>query len=215
MQCIIHIVVNHPRIKWLLIIGITASIIAGFYLYSQKYEIANLNSPSSAIVAFGDSLVQGVGATPETNFVALLSNAINKPIINLGVSGDTTEKALQRINEIYTYNPRLVIVLLGGNDFLRKIPADEMFRNLGIIVDDIQSHGAAVLLLGVRGGLLYDSYDSRFRKFARIHKTGFVPNVLDGLIGEPKLMYDAIHPNATGYSLIAKKVLPVLTEMLK
>jgi lysophospholipase L1-like esterase len=166
-------------------------------------------------VAFGDSLVQGVGASERHDFVSLLSERIGQPIINLGMSGNTTGDALARLPGVLALDPKIVIVLLGGNDFLRKVPIDTTFANLDTIVDAIHERGAAVLLLGVRGGLLYDSYDERFKDFARDHRTGFVPNVLQGLLGNSKLMSDGIHPNDIGYRLIADKVEPVLKKMLR
>lgn len=137
------------------------------------------------------------------------------PIINLGVSGNTTADAMARTDDIFKQDPKIVIVLLGGNDYLRRIPMDDTFANLDKIVDEIQSHGAAVLLLGVRGGLLKDSYNSRFEVFAREHGTGFVPNVLDGLLGNRDYMSDEIHPNDAGYAKIADKVAPELKRMLQ
>ena len=92
---------------------------------------------------------------------------------------------------------------------------NETFANLDKIVNAIQAKGSAVLLLGVRGGLLYDGYDDKFEDFARSHGVAFVPNVLDGLLGDVKVMSDTIHPNDAGYVKVADKVEPVLRGMLK
>jgi len=104
---------------------------------------------------------------------------------------------------------------LGGNDYLRKIPVKETFNNLQMIIDKIYANNSAVLLLGVRGGVLKDSYNQLFKKLAEKNKTAFVPNVMSGLLGNKNLMSDAIHPNDAGYSDIADKVLPILKKMLK
>lgn len=181
---------------------------------AKKTDVLNLDSRGTNIVAFGDSLVQGVGATPGNDFVSILSRQAGLPIINLGKSGDTTASALARVDSIFEHDPRIVIVLLGGNDFLRRIPMDTTFENLSAIVEAIQARGTAVLVLGVRGGLLYDSYSARFASFAKEHKAAFVPNVLDGLVGDVRSMSDSIHPNDAGYERIARKVLPALKGML-
>jgi lysophospholipase L1-like esterase len=188
--------------------------IVGALLWNRNPEIAHLDSSGTSIVAFGDSLIYGVGSTPEHDFISLVSSAIGEPIINLGVSGNTTEAALERIDDIWQYDPKIVIILLGGNDYLRRVPMDTTFANLGAIVDEIHAHGAAVLLLGVRGGLIRDTYNDRFEKFAREKKVGFVPNVLDAIISEKELMSDAIHPNDAGYRIIANKVTPALKQMI-
>lgn len=196
-------------------LAVLAFVIIGWLIFrgSQKQEILNLDSKGTSVVAFGDSLVEGVGATQGKDFVSLLSRNLGLPIVNLGKSGDTTASALERVDSIFENDPGVVIVLLGGNDYLRRVPMSQTFANLSKIVTTIQSKGAAVLLLGVRGGLLYDSYDDDFASFAKAHKVGFVPNVLDGLVGDTKLMSDSIHPNDAGYEKIAAKVLPVLRSM--
>lgn len=63
-----------------------------------------------------------------------------------------------------------------------------------------------MVLLGVRGGLLYDSYEGDYRNLARETGAVYVPNVLDGLVGNPKYMDDAIHPNDSGYAIMADKI---------
>lgn len=204
------------RNSWFAVIGVIILLTAGWLIFrgSQGQQILNLDSEGTAVVAFGDSLVQGVGASEGRDLVSQLSARIGQPITNLGRSGDTTASASARVDRIFEHDPKIVIVLLGGNDFLRRVPADETFANLSKIVRTIQSMGAAVLVLGVRGGLLSDAYESRFEKFAREHGAAYVPNVLDGLLGDRTYMSDQIHPNDLGYEKIANKVYPVLLKML-
>lgn len=164
------------------------------------------NTVDIKIVAFGDSLVQGVGATEGNDFVSLVSVQIGQPIVNLSKSGDTTRSALTRLDLVLAESPRVVILLLGGNDYLQRIPKEETFANLGTIISRLQEKGAAVLLLGVRGGALRDTYETDFTELARTYKTGYVSNVLDGLLNDRTLMSDAIHPNNAGYNIIADRV---------
>ncbi len=185
----------------------------GFHqLYSTV--IQNIDSSGKNIIAFGDSLVKGVGSTSDNDFVSVLSRKIERPIINLGTSGDTTADALKKVKSVLMLDPKIVIILVGGNDFLQQVPPETTFANLRQIVTQIQSHGSAVLLLGVRGGFITDIYAEEYEKIARQLRTGYVPNVLDGLLGNKSLMYDTIHPNDAGYQIIADKIEPVLADML-
>jgi len=193
-------------------LGIFVSL--GFYFIFKKGEIINYPSNGSDIVAFGDSLVEGVGSTSEGDFVSLLSSKIGEPIINLGHSGDTTVDGLNRINELDNYKPKIVILLLGGNDYLKKVPAVDTFKNLATIVENIQSRGSIVLLLGIRGGILSDPFESEFIKLKDKYGVAFVPDVLSGLIGNIKYMSDPIHPNNMGYKMIADKVYPILSKLI-
>lgn len=177
------------------------------YFIFKSPGIKNYPPRNHTVVAFGDSLVQGVGSTISNDFVTLLSKKIGKPIINLGVSGNTTAQGLDRIDEVISRDPGTVIVLLGGNDYLRKIPQDQTFSNLRKIIVTLQSKGIVVILLGVRGGLLVDKFNSDFKTLAKETGVIFIPNVLDGLIGDSRYMSsDGIHPNDVGYSMIADKV---------
>lgn len=88
---------------------------------SQLATVANYPPENGPIVAFGDSLTAGVGSTGGNNYVNQLEELIEEDIINAGVSGDTTEEALARLQEdVLSHDPRAVIVWLGGNDHLAR-----------------------------------------------------------------------------------------------
>lgn len=170
---------------------------------------------NTTIVAFGDSLIQGVGTTLGNDLPSLISKEMGLPIINEGRSGDTTEMALTRLPNIIRHNPGIVIVLLGGNDYLRRVPVETTFQNLDTIVTELKNSGSIVVLLGVRGGLLKDNYDDNFEAFAKKHHLPFVSNVLKNILGDDELMHDQIHPNDKGYKIIAERVVPVIEELLE
>jgi len=204
--------------KKLAVISILCIIFIGAYFIffkNSEPEVLNRNSKGTTIVAFGDSLIHGYGSTEGRDFISLLSQRIGQPIINLGVNGNTTADGLARLKKVLDKDPKIVILLLGGNDYLRKVPVDTTFKNLDSIVKAIQKQGSMVLLLGIRGGLLKDTFADKFEEFAASHKVAFVPNVLDGLIAKNKYMFDAVHPNDVGYKEIADKVEPVLRDLLK
>lgn len=196
------------------ILGLLVTGIAGYFLFFHQSTPEPIDLSKGPLIAFGDSLVYGVGATDGNDFVSLLSARIGIPIENFGRSGDTTETALARISTITSEHPSLVIILLGGNDYLHKVPLDDTFKNLGVIVDTLQQNGATVLLIGVRGGLLRDTYEERFAQFAKEKDVAYVPNILDGLIGDERFMSDAVHPNNAGYMKVADKVEPTLKKLL-
>jgi len=186
-------------------------------LLIPKNNVKNYPSKGTGIIAFGDSLVEGVGSGVKGGFVTNLSAMVKRPIKNYGVSGDTTASALARITTILAQNPNpeVVLVLLGGNDFLQKIPKEKTFQNLKMIIRTFQNTGAVVVLLGVRGGVLVDGWEGDFENLAEEYNTVFVPNVLDGLFGNQAYMADTIHPNTAGYEMISKKVYPELAAVIK
>lgn len=167
------------------------------------------------VVAFGDSLVAGQGSTSGNDFISLLSKEIGINIINKGQNGDTTESALVRIDDILALDPGVVVLLLGGNDYLRRVPEEATFKNLDKIITRFKENNTKVVLLGVRGGLLKDNYEESFADLANTHDLFYVPNVLKGLLGKQDLMSDQVHPNDKGYRIIADKVLPVVKKALQ
>jgi lysophospholipase L1-like esterase len=116
----------------------------------ERYDdIRNIRSAGQSIICFGDSLTEGVGATPGDDYPSALSRLIGFSVINAGRRGDTTAQALARLPEsVLGKNPRLVIVLLGGNDFLRQAPRQETRKNLEEIVSRIQAEDAMVVIDG-------------------------------------------------------------------
>ena len=197
----------------ILIIFLTA--IGIYYFARNENTITNYPSSGTDIIAFGDSLVEGLGSTSGNDFVSLLSRKIGEPIVNLGNAGDTTADGLARISQLDEYNPKVVLLLLGGNDHLKKIPVVDTFKNLATLIENIHARGAVVLLLGVRGGLFNDKFDTEFEILQENYNTAFVPDVLGGLFGNDKYMSDTIHPNDIGYGMIADRIYPVLIEVLK
>ena len=202
--------------KFYLVIGtVILLILAYFFLGSGKQEIKNYPSSGTDIIAFGDSLVEGVGSTSGNDFISLLSKKIGRPIINLGVSGNTTQDGLDRISQLDNYKPKVVILLLGGNDHLRKVPIETTFNNLEKIIKNIQGRGAVVLLLGVRGNLIGDKFKSNFEDLSEEYETAYVSDVLSGLFADSRYMSDAVHPNDAGYKKITDRVYPVLLNLIK
>lgn len=205
----------NTRVLFIILILLSVSVLAAFFVSSDVYEITNRASTGTDIIAFGDSLVQGVGASNGNDFVSVLGRRVGQTIINLGRGGDTTGAALSRIDDIFRHTPRVVIVLLGGNDSLNKVPDEETFKNLAAIIEFIHNKGSAVILVGVQSGVLRDRYDNEFEALAEKYRTGFVPDILNGIIGDSRYMSDIIHPNDAGYALIAERIEPVLRGLLE
>lgn len=180
-------------------------------------KIRNLRSTGEAIVCFGDSLTEGVGADAGEDYPSLLSRQLGFPILNAGQRGDTTAQALERLSDsVLSRNPRLVIVLLGGNDFLRQLPRAESKKNLAEIVRRIQQQGAMVAIAGIKLGLFTDEFAAIYEDTAKEFGALYIPQVMKGILSDAKLKSDAIHPNGAGYRLIAdriaEKVRPLLRE---
>ena len=200
------------RYTFLVVALVTVAAIA--YLRSGPPRAARPTAGQN-LIAFGDSLVSGRGTSAGRDFVSVLATRLGEPVINAGRNGDTTETALARLDrDVLSRNPKVVLVLLGGNDFLRRVPRHTTFANLATIVDRIRQRGSAVVVVGVSGGILADSDSDDYEAVARAASAGFVGDILSGIMGRSELMADAIHPNDHGHAIMADRLEPVLRELL-
>lgn len=179
-------------------------------------DIRNLKAPGEKLVCFGDSLTEGIGASSGEDYPAVLARQLGRPVINAGKRGDTSAEGLRRLeSDVLVHNPRLVIVLFGGNDFLRQIPVSETKKNMDSMVRRIQERGAMVVLAGMRLGLFTDEYGPVFREIAQGNGALLIPDILDGMLSDSRLTSDPIHPNGAGYRLLAERVLAKVKPLLE
>ncbi|NKE65441.1 arylesterase [Ramlibacter sp. RBP-2] len=168
--------------------------------------------PAGAVVlALGDSLTWGIGATPETSYPAVLAGLTGWQVVNAGVPGDTSAAALARLPALLQeHSPRLVIVGIGGNDFLRRLPPAETRDNIRRICRDAAASGAQVLLVAIpelsmlaavaRSLSDHPMYEELATELGvPLHEGGWAK-----VLGDPALRSDAIHANAQGYEAFAR-----------
>lgn len=202
--------------KLLLILILIVGVGVYFWWRQRPWPVVNTPPPAGPIIAFGDSLTAGVGAPEGADYPTRLSELIGRPVINRGVSRDTIGDAFMRLeNDVLSEDPGIVIVLLGGNDYLQGNNLDEAFGTLDQMVAQIHSHGSMVLLVGVEGPLFMGGGGKRYRELARRRGTAYVPDILDGILGNRTLMSDQIHPNAAGYRMMAERIAEALRPYLE
>lgn len=172
----------------------------------------------ATVLALGDSLTSGVGAAPAQAFPVLLAEATGWQVVNGGVSGDTSAQALARLPGLLAeYRPELVIVGIGGNDFLRRVSTQETQANIRRIVQHSLDVGAQVLLVGVPGltlmataGLLSDH--ALYDEVAKELRVPQLRGAWSSVLADERLRADQIHANAQGYALFTQKLVDGLRD---
>jgi lysophospholipase L1-like esterase len=158
------------------------------------------------IICFGDSLTYGTGAVPGKSYPAQLAEMIGQPVINSGIPGDTTARALQRLErDVLSKSPHMVLITLGGNDMKNGVDKKIAFKNMREIVETIRAKEALVVIGGVKLLFWDRGYAEEYERLAEETGALLIPNVLKGLIGHDDLMHDTIHPNAAGYKIMAER----------
>ena len=172
----------------------------------------------SAVLALGDSLTYGYGANPTESYPARLAELTGWTVTNGGVSGDTSAQALARLPELLReHTPRLVIISIGGNDFLRRQPENETRTNIRAIIQACKAAGAETLLVGVPGvgvgaALGYPGDHPLYADLAKAENVPYYANGWSQILGKDALKSDQIHPNAAGYDTFARGLAAYLKE---
>jgi acyl-CoA thioesterase I len=163
------------------------------------------------VLALGDSITQGVGATPETAYPAVLAALTGLNLINGGVSGDVSAQALARLPALLAeHQPALVIVSIGGNDFLRRVAASDTEANIRRIVAASRQASAQVLLVAVPRPTLSAAVGAGLSDhplYAQLAGELKLPLHAGGwakVLGDEALKSDQIHANAAGYQTFAQ-----------
>ena len=165
------------------------------------------------IVAFGDSLTHGTGASADTAYPAVLGTLTGRTVVNAGVPGDTTASALERLPGVLAeHRPRLVLLCLGGNDMLRKHPEASTENNLRLLVQTIRASGAEVMLIAVPEPKLFGGAPGFYARVAEEMRLPLEDDVFNDVLKDNRLKSDPIHANAAGYRVVAERLAEFLQE---
>jgi acyl-CoA thioesterase I len=187
------------RILLVLVLALCASC-------GKQAELQRL-SEDAVVLAFGDSLTYGTGASEDESYPAQLESLIGRRVVRAGVPGEVTAQALARLpGALEEHAPRLLVLCIGGNDFLRRLGSAQAERNVRAMVKLARERGIDVVLLGTpEPGLTVTPpafYEAIAEEFGVLYEAAVIGEVLR----DASLKSDPIHPNARGYRIIAERV---------
>lgn len=157
------------------------------------------------ILAFGDSLTRGNGAGSGESYPEVLAGLIGRPVINAGVPGEISVEGRARLAQVLDeHRPQFVILCHGGNDFLRRLDAEQTAVNLKSMVEEIRARGAEVILVGVPKLDFGLNVPKFYKELAEAYKLPYEGEILVKLLGDNTFKSDSIHPNAAGYRRLAE-----------
>lgn len=173
----------------------------------------------ATVLVLGDSVSYGNGAKIGEDYPTLLAAITGWNIVNAGVPGDTTEMGLARLPSLLEeVKPKLVMVELGGNDFLHNVPRAQTISNLQKILAMIKANQIPSVMLsipkvsvfGAAVGNLSD--DPMFEEIGKETDTAVIADALSKVLENNELKADLIHPNALGYQKLAAALASSLKE---
>ena len=178
------------------------------------------------LVVFGDSLAAGYGLEAGQSFPDDLQKKLDAEhlpwhVVNLGISGDTTEGGVSRMDSATSLKPAIVLLELGGNDGLRGLPLVVTRKNLETMIATFQGAGAKVVLAGITlppnyGPDYIKNFDKIYTDLAQEHHLPFLPFLLVDIITKDLhyLQRDGIHPTAEGAEIVSGTVFRTLKPLL-
>lgn len=172
-----------------------------------KTKIKNIGSKGKNIICFGDSITFGYGVKPGEDYPTVLAALVSQPVINAGIDGDTSTEALKRLDaDVLDREPLVLIIEFGGNDFLRKTPLQTTVSNSREMTRRAQEKGAMVAIADISAGLFMRDYRIALGRMAREEGAIFVPGILSGIVTNPSMKSDFLHPNNHGYKVLARRI---------
>lgn len=176
-------------------------------------------APGATVLALGDSLTAGVGARPGEDWPSLLASLTQWDIVNAGISGNTSAQGLARLPELLeAHAPSLVIIGLGGNDFLRRQSAAATQDNLAQAIRLAQAQGAQVVLQAIPQPSLMAAAGATpsdhplYAALAKDFQLPLLAGAWGAILAQPDLRADTVHANAQGYAAFAQLQAQALRE---
>jgi len=140
--------------------------------------------------------------------------------VNAGVPGDTSAGALARLpGLLQAHSPLLVLLGIGGNDFLRRMSVGETRANIRSICQLTANTGARVVLIAIpQANLMAAAMSSlsdhpMYEEIALELKLPLHAGGWSKVLGDATLRSDPIHANAQGYEAFAKGLVERLREL--
>jgi lysophospholipase L1-like esterase len=165
------------------------------------------------VLAFGDSLTYGTGAAAGQNYPAVLESLIGRKVYSAGVPGEVSAAGLARLpSALEYYQPKLLVLCHGGNDFLRKLGDKQAADNIRAMVRAARSKGVAVMLIAVPKPGLFPSPPDFYAEIAEEYGLPVEQATLKKVLTDNELKSDLFHPNGKGYARLAAAVAEVLKK---
>jgi acyl-CoA thioesterase I len=170
-------------------------------------------APDAVVLAFGDSITYGTGASERESYPAQLERLIGRTVVRAGVPGEVSAQALARLPDaLEEHRPRLLVLCIGGNDFLRNLGKAQVAANVQTMVAVARQRGIDVVLIGTPERGFAVTPPSFYAEIAEQLGVPYEGKVIGEILRNSEFKSDPIHPNARGYRLIAERVAALLKD---
>ena len=200
------------------------------------------------IVTLGDSITRGMrsGVTAEQTFAAQLEQQLNAAgtavrVVNVGIGGERTDQALQRLNRVLEHRPDLVTIMYGTNDSYvdigkseSRLTAEQYRENLIQLASELLQRGIRPVLMtaprwsddanpngiGENPNLKLEPYVAACRDVARLWRLPLVDHYEHWTQAREQgtnlreWTTDGCHPNPAGHQVLTQTMLAGVKEAI-
>lgn len=192
--------------------GVAIALLSLLLLACSEPKLAYIGS-NGKLLAFGDSLTQGVGAKAGQDYPSRLAELCRCEVINAGISGEQSAAGLERLPALLDETkPDLLILLEGGNDILRGRSQVQLAQNIESMLLEAKARQIPVVLLAVPQKSLLLSPLPLYAELADKHGAILLEQTLSELLRSNELKSDTVHLNQQGYSRLAQVIFTRLQE---
>lgn len=189
---------------------------------TQQYTALPANA---SVVILGDSLTYGTGAGLGEDYASILAANTRWNVINAGVPGNTSANGLARLPALLAEHDTgeqkidLLIVALGGNDFLKHVAETETVNNLKAILTQAKAKNIQTVLLAIPKfspvGAAFGNLSDHplYEEIAQEAGAPLVADVFSEVLAKNRLKTDPIHPNAEGYRIVESQLRNALVKL--
>lgn len=204
------------RLALLPFLGLAAS---GLAACGKKPKLASALPSGSTVLALGDSLTQGVGASAAQSYPQLLAEHSGWNVINAGISGETSSQIAQRLPQLLeAHHPSLVIVCAGGNDWLRRQSPQAAQAEIAGMLQRCKAQSIPVLLVAVPEFSMAAALTGRVQDhpiYAALATEEHVPLLAGAwseVLANDTMRADQVHANAAGYARFTELLVAQLKD---
>lgn len=188
--------------------------ILAIFLWSSKKTVVSLPD-DTVILAFGDSLTYGTGASQGNSYPEQLARLLQVEVIRSGIPGEVSKAGLQRLSKVLDDNPADILILChGGNDILRKLDLNQTKNHIIAMIELARSRGLRVILVGVPkwSGVLGVDTAKLYDEIADEMQLDYESEIIATIVNSPDLKSDSVHPNDAGYREMAEAIKTVIVN---
>ena len=179
------------------------------------------------IVGLGDNLMAGYKLGGYRDYISTLERRLWQErysyikVYRYSELGQTTGEGVKKLQSIIDLKPNVVIVGLGLNDAIQKIPLKTTFDNLTYIIENLQKNNIQILLVGMKSPPNADieykkQFPAMYSYLAKKHNILLYKFFLKDVAGNKELtLSDRIHPNQTGITVMVENTLPYIRKLIQ